>query len=258
MRQPAVLPDLGVTAAGEGWLILAGAPGRLRGQLHVTNAGARPSSLRGFAVRASDLPERPAPGQLGVRLAADTSSDVTASLELPAGTPPGEYHATLDVAGHEVEAVLLVSSDPALDLTPSRVFLRAGTTPVQLVLHNTGNVRLQVAPTSRARLGRDPDLTALPTDRSAPRAGGDDAPGPDAVLRVADPPDLQPGETRVVDAVVEVDGDLDHERRYLALLPVATATLRVIVNPAAPAPKATTRATPRRAKKAAPPRRNDA
>lgn len=259
MRQPALVPDLDVTGPGDRRVILAGAPGRLRGRLHVTNTGAQRASLRTFAVRAHDLPEQPAPGQLGVRLEPDVSGEVTASLELPAGTPPGEYHATLDVGGHEVEAVLHVSPDPTVDLTPGRVFLLdTGPTTVQLVLHNTGNVRVRVAPTARARLTSDPDLTALPTGRSGSRAGDDGSTGPDAVLRVPQPPDLEPGDTAVVDAVVEIDGDLDHERRHLALIPVATATLRVIVNPVAPAPKATTRAAPRRETKAATPRRNDA
>ena len=258
MRQPADLPDLAVRAPGDGQVILAGAPGRLRGQLHVTNTGPQPSRLQRFAVLGHDLPAQPGPGQVGARLSPDAGTEVTASLELAADTPPGEYHATLDVAGHQVEAVLHVSPEPAVDLTPSRVFLDAGGAGVRLVLQNTGNVHLQVAPTARARLTRDPDLTALPIDR--PARLPDDTAGPDAVLRITGPLDLAPGETHVVDAEVEVDGELDPERRYLALLPVATGTLRVVVNPrvAAPQPKPTTSATPRRPRKTAAPRRNHA
>jgi hypothetical protein len=259
MRQTADLPDLEVRAPGGGQVILAGAPGRLRGQLHLTNAGSQPSRLQRFAVRTNDLPAQPGPGQLGVRLAPDAGAEVTASLELAPDTPPGEYHATLDVAGHQVEAVLHISPEPAVELTPSRAFLDAAATGLRLVLRNTGNVRVGVAPTARARLTRDPDLTALRFDRTA-RDHDDDPAGPDAVLRIPGPLDLEPGATAVVDAEVEIDGDLDEERRYLALLPVATATLRVVVNPrvVAPEPKPTTRATPRRARKTAPPRRNDA
>lgn len=259
MRQTADLPDLAVRAPGGGRVILAGAPGRLRGQLHVTNAGSQPSRLQRFAVRANDLPVQPGPGQLGVRLAPDAGAEVTASLELPPDTPPGEYHATLDVAGHQVEAVLHISPEAAVELTPSRVFLDAGATGVRLVLQNTGNVLVRLAPTARARLTRDPDLTALPFDRSV-RDHDDDPAGPDAVLRIPGPLGLEPGETAAVDAEVEIDGDLDAERRYLALLPVATGTLRVVVNPRAVAhePKPTARATPHRARKTAPPGRNDA
>lgn len=259
MRQTADLPDLAVRAPGDGQVILAGAPGRLRGQLHVTNTGPQPSRLQRFAVLGHDLPVQPGPGQVGARLSPDAGTEVTASLELAADTPPGEYHATLDVAGHQVEAVLHVSPEPAVDLTPSRVFLDAGGAGVRLVLQNTGNVHLQVAPTARARLTRDPDLTALPIDRPA-RLPDDATAGPDAVLRITGPLDLAPGETHVVDAEVEVDGEVDPERRYLALLPVATGTLRVVVNPrvAAPQPKPTTSATPRRPRKTAAPRRNHA
>ena len=217
MRDLVDLPDLSVTAPPDG-VILAGPPGRLQGRLHVTNTGQQRSSLRGFSVRLHDLPEQPAPGRLGAHLAPAASADVTASLELPAGTPPGEYHLMLDVAGHPVQATLHISADPALALSPTRVILEAGTSTVQLVLHNSGNVPQQIAPVARARLNEDPDLFALPTGRPPESETADRGTGPDAVLRVTDPVSLDPGATVVVDAEVQVDDDLDRERRYLALL----------------------------------------
>ena len=253
MRQLVDLPDLTVTTARDGPLILAGPPARLQGRLIVTNTGQRRSRLRGFAVQDHDLPGEPRQGRLVADVAPAASADVTASLELPARTPPGEYHGTLDVAGHPVQATLHVSAEPALTLSPTRVVLEAGTSRVQLVLHNSGNVQQQIAPVARARLDEDPDLLALPTARPPENDTADRGSGPDAVLRVPGPVGLDPGTTAVVDAEVEIAENLDGERRYLARLPVGTATLRVIVNPVAPGPAP----KPRRSR-TTPARRNDA
>ena len=168
MRQASLLPDIVVRPLRDGPLILAGTPGRLRGELHVTNAGAERASLHGFVVRKHDLPSQPAPGQLGGRLPPGASGAVTASLVLPPDTPPGEYHATLDIAGHEIE--LSPCTGPAMPSSSSRrpgSLSMAGVTSVQLVARNTGNARLAVRRRlARARLTSDPDLTALPLGAS--------------------------------------------------------------------------------------------
>jgi hypothetical protein len=229
VRQASALPDIVVRPARDGPLILAGSPGRLRGELHITNAGAERASLHGFVVRTHDLPAQPAAGQLNGRLPPGASEAVTASLALPSDTAPGEYHATLDVAGHEINATLHVSSDPSLELTPSRIFIEVGVTEVRLVARNTGNVRLAVASHARAGLRSDPDLSALSLGAAEPER--EDASG-DAVLRLPATVSLDPGDVMVLDVEVQVSTDIDGDRRYLALLPVAAATLRVIVGPA--------------------------
>lgn len=231
-------PDLVVRAPGDGRVILAGPPSRLRGQVHVTNTGATRSSLRGFDVGAHDLPAQPAPGRLGLRLAAAAGADVTASLALPPDTPPGEYHATLDVGGHDIEAILYVGADPRLDLTPARVVIETGPERRQLVLRNAGNVPVQLAARTRARLCADPDLAALPIHSAGVRERDAELLRPDAVLLIPGGVRLAPGEVAVVDTEIEVDGELDRERRYQALLPVGPATLRVILGPSAAAPAA--------------------
>jgi hypothetical protein len=228
MRQAGVLPDIVVRPARDGPLILAGSPGRLRGELHVTNAGAERASLHGFVVRKHDLPSQPTAGQLGGRLPPGASSAVTASLALPADTPPGEYHATLDIAGHEINATLHVASSPSLEITPSRIFVETGVTSLRLVARNTGNARLSVAPLARARLRSDLDLA--PLSLGATETEGEDAPF-DAIFRLPATATLDPGDVLVLDAEVDVSSDIDSDRRYLALLPVATATLRVVVSP---------------------------
>ena len=233
MRQASLLPDIVVRPARDGPLILAGSPGRLRGELHITNAGADRASLHGFVVRKHDLPAQPAAGQLGGRLPPGASLPVTASLALPAGTPAGEYHATLDIAGHEIDATLHVSSSPSLELTPSRIFIDAGVTSVRLVTRNTGNARLAIASYARARLRRDPDLSPLLSgDTETEREDT----AVDAIFRLPATVTLDPGDVLVLDAEVDVSGDIDGDRRYLALLPVAAATLRVIIGPATEAP----------------------
>jgi hypothetical protein len=233
VRQASVLPDIVVRPARDGPLILAGSPGRLRGELHVTNAGAESARLHGFVVGKHDLPAPPAAGQLGGRLPAGASGLVTASLALPADTPPGEYHAMLDIAGHEVNATLHVASSPSLEITPSRIFVETGMTAVRLVARNTGNARLAVASLARARLRSDPDLA--PLSLGATETEREDAPF-DAIFRLPATATLDPGDVLVLDAEVEVTSDIDSDRRYLALLPVATATLRVVAGPATAKP----------------------
>ena len=214
MRQANLLPDLVVRPLRDGPLILAGTPGRVRGELHVSNAGAERASLHGFAVRKHDLPAQPAPGQLGGRLLPGASGAVTASLVLSPDTPPGEYHATLDIAGHEIEATLHVASDPSLELIPSRMFVDAGTTSCRLVVRNTGNVRLQIAPLARARLTSDPDLTALPMSASPEPERADPSDVLRRRFRIPATVALDPGEVLVLDA--EVEGERRHRRRRSA------------------------------------------
>jgi hypothetical protein len=237
VRQVSVLPDIVVRPARDGPLILAGSPGRLRGELHITNAGAERARLHGFVVRKHDLPAQPAVGQLGGRLPPGASGAVTASLALAADTPPGEYHATLDIAGHEIIATLHVSSSPSLELTPSRIFVEAGMTSVRLVARNTGNARQTIASYARARLRSDPDLSPLSSAVSeTDRVDAAIDAAIDAAFRLPATVTLDPGDVLVLDAEVEVGGDIDRDRRYLALLPVAAATLRVIVGPATQVP----------------------
>jgi hypothetical protein len=233
VRQATALPDIVVRPPGDGPLILAGSPGRLRGELHVTNAGPDSARLHGFVVRKHDLPAQPAAGQLHGRLPPGADGAVTASLSLPSNTPAGEYHATLDVAGHEIDATLHVSSDPSLELTPSRIFVGTGVTSLRLVARNTGNARLSVGPLARARLRSDPDLSSLALGEAKPER--EDTSG-DALIRLPATVTLDPGDVVVLDAQVEVSTDIDGDRRYLALLPVAAATLRVIVGPATGVP----------------------
>ena len=110
MRQTADLPDLVVRAPGDGPVILAGAPGRLRGAAarHEHRPAAEPpAALR----RAGSRPAGPARSGPARRPAVSRRRHRGHRLARarPADTPPGEYHATLDVAGHEVEAILHVS-----------------------------------------------------------------------------------------------------------------------------------------------------
>jgi hypothetical protein len=248
--------DLEVEVPGAGPVVLAGPPGRLRGKVQIRNVGAERISLHRFDVSAHDLPGQPGAGQLGVRLPAGGNALVTASFGLPSGTPPGEYHATLVIAGHQIESVVHVVKDPSLDLLPSKVFVDRGITPVQLVARNTGNVRLQIAPLSRGRLSSDADVGAVLGPMTSEAQREEQSTAYDAVLRIPGMTVLEPGEVSVVSAEVEVDTRIDAQRRHLVLLPVATATLRVVAGPMTSEPEPGQKRGPRTA--ARQPRRKNA
>ena len=215
-------------------VVLTGPPTRLRGDVHLTNTGSAPLRVRGFGVRGEGLTGGAGGGRLTARIAGGDAVATRAALALPAATPPGRYAVTLDLGGHEVAATLVVAADPSSDVTPGRVLCGPGRTEVELLVANTGNVPLDLAPRTRARLRADPDLAAPPLLPGPGDGDGDDG-GPHAALEVRDPAPLAPGERRAVRAAVVVPDDVEPERRYLALLPVATATLRVVVTPAPPA-----------------------
>lgn len=227
----ATASPLRVRGSVEEPVVLAGPPARLRGEVHLTNTGSTPMRVRGFGVRGAELAGVPGAGRLTARLGAGDAVATRAAVALPTTTPPGRYPVTLDVEGSVVPATLVVTADPSSEVAPGRVLCGPGRTEVELLLTNTGNVTLDLAPRTRATLRADPDLAALPL---LPRPGDADD-GPHAALELTDQAPLEPGERRTVRAAVVVPDDVDPERRYLALLPLATTTLRAVVTPAPPA-----------------------
>jgi len=242
---PAGLTIRPIDGAPPGPVTLTGPPRAIRGQLRLGNDSNERVAVRGFAVRAKSLELSEGRGSLRARLEPGVSTDLDATLSLARTTPPGDYQVRLDVNGQEVEALVRVSADPSLRVTPSMVLAGAGSTTVQLEIANTGNVSLDLPVLARSRLVADAEV-------APPLFGGSSTTGTptdvDVVLRLKKAVALAPGAKQQIDAVVDVPEGLDAERRYLALLPLSTATLRVIVPPTekTSAPKRRTTATARR------------
>jgi hypothetical protein len=130
-------------------------------------------------------------------------------------------------------------------VTPSLVLVAPGSTTLQIQVTNVGNVTLELPEVARARLVADADV-------APPLFGGGGTSGTptdeDAVLRLNRSVSLVPGAREDLDVTVDVPNGLDAERRYVAMLPMSTATLRVVVAPTTrtSAPKRRTTAAARR------------
>ena len=242
---PAGLTIQPVEGAPPGPVTLSGPPGAIRGRLRLGNDGAQRVAVRGFAVRAKSLETSESVGSLRARLDPGASTDLDATLSLARTTPPGDYRVRLDFEGHEVEALLRVAADPSLRVTPSLVLAATGSTSAQVEVANVGNVALDLPAVARSRLVADADI-------APPLFGGGASTGTptdlDAVLHLKTSVSLAPGTREQLDITIDVPEGLDAERRYVALLPLSTATLRVVVAPTGktPAPKRRTTSTARR------------
>ena len=233
-----------VEGAPSGPVMLTGPPRAIRGQLRLGNDGTERVAVRGFAVRAKSLELSQGRGTLRARLEPGVSSDLAATLSLDRTTPPGDYQVRLDFDGQEVEALVRVDAEPSLRVTPSMVLAGPGKTSAQLEVTNTGNVTLDLPTVARSQLFADAEV-------SPPLFGGGASGTPsdvDAVLHLQRSLSLAPGAREQLDITIDVPAGLDPERRYVAKLPLSTATLRVVVPPSAktPAPKRRTTATARR------------
>jgi hypothetical protein len=233
-----------VEGAPPGPVTLTGPPRAIRGQLRLGNDGNDRVAVRGFAVRAKSLELSQGRGSLRARLEPGVSSDLDATLSLARTTPPGDYQVRLDFDGHEVEALVRVDADPSLQVTPSMVLAGPGETSVRLEVTNTGNVILGLPTVARSQLFADAEV-------SPPLFGGGATGTPsdlDAVLHLKGSLSLAPGASEQLDITIDVPAGLDPERRYVARLPLSTATLRVVVAPSGKtsAPKRRTTATARR------------
>ncbi len=233
-----------VAGAPSGKVTLTGPPRALRGQLRLGNDSNERVAVRGFAVRGQSLELSQVRGTLRARLEPGVSSDLDATLSLARTTPPGDYQVRLDFDGQQVDALVHVDADPSLQVTPSMVLAGPGTTSAHLEVTNTGNISLELPAVARSRLFADAEV-------SPSLFGGGSSGTPtdvDAVLHLKRALSLAPGAKEQLDITIDVPAGLDPERRYVAKLPLSTATLRVVVSPSGKtsAPKRRTTATARR------------
>jgi hypothetical protein len=265
------MPENEAGQADSGTIVLVGGPGALKGELYLDNPGDARLVTRGAAVSTPQISgdaktraaARGAPA-LESRIVSQKVPAVTVrpgerrrvplKFALSPNTPPGEYHASLQLADRTFPVVFHVVEQLALEISPARLVLRndAGATiSKQVVLHNRGNVPLEID-----------ELSAIPLDDEllncrilrgvAAAVDSEEETGLDSVLaafarqsrlaldqagilRVRNRSGrltLQPSEIRAVTLEFRLPESLEKRSRYRAILPIYTADLVIVIAPA--------------------------
>lgn len=244
-------------------LVLVGPPRNVRGEVQIQNPTDRKLIVRqpvlkvaspAGAVAKTRKAAAAAVPEVGVALRrivvrAGASKPVPLALTLDPRTPPGTYHATLDVDGQERTVVMHVTEDVDLELSPSEIVVGnvAGRKiEKQVVVTNPGNVPVTVKTIGTVVL--DDELAHCRALRGALADVGDTMTSLDdftvalgrrykavyetAALRVQnDEVTVAPGETRAIDLTIAVPDKLDRRSRYTGYAPMSTRTLTFIVVP---------------------------
>jgi hypothetical protein len=242
-------------------LVLVGPPGDLRGEFRVQNPTERkvvvrqpllksvaaPARGKG-AARAAALPE----ASMALRriiVRAGQSRPVPIALALDPATPPGTYHAQLDVEGQQRSVVLHVTEDVRFSITPQELVIpnRPGDkVQKQVVFANAGNVPLVVKSIGTVVL--DEELAHCRALRGALADVGDTMKSLDdfivalgrryralyetLVLKVQnDKTAVAPGETRAVDLTVTLPEKLEPRSRYTGYAAISTSALTFTIVP---------------------------
>jgi hypothetical protein len=263
-------------------LVLSGPPGDLSGRIELHNPGDAKVVLRDAGLKdPSGALRLPAARHAlaPVVLRPDQGGSVPLSIAVDPATPPGEYHAELDVGGRSRAVVLRVIEKFDLTVEPKSLVVvnQSGVAQKkQLTVTNDGNVTFTFAgpgtvdlrddmPRDRVLrfaieplLGKEtPDLEALIVALLAVARGDRDRLGSVDVRTPGGEVEVLPGETKPVDLEITVQDDLPGNRRYRGRLPVLTRDIDIIVvasggpakkePPRQPRPRATeTKKSPKR------------
>jgi len=248
-------------ADGEPPLVLVGPPRDVRGEFRIQNTTGRKvvvrqpllktaavARVRGARKAATSLPD----GGVALRrivVRAGTSKPVPLALALDPRTPPGTYHAELDVDGEQRAVVMHVTEDVALHISPSELVL--ANTPgkkiqKEIVITNEGNVPVTVRSIGAVVL--DDELAHCRALRGALADVGDAMKTLDdfaaalgrryraaydtAALRVQnDEVTLEPGDTRAIALTIVLPDKLEPRSRHSGYTPISTSTLTFTVVP---------------------------
>lgn len=279
MSKPAApAPEQDELSAGAP-IILAGAPRALRGSVQLRNPGAGRMVVReawfhsgAVGTRAVDSPPARIAASLTATLEPGEEQPVALRLNIGRHTPPGEYRGELEVAGQRQPVLLQVTEVVRLDITPRQVVVdQVGDEAVvkRIVLTNEGNVPLTIGPIGRVPLAEE--LLLRRGVRGTLAASGnvgrvladvfaefiqDEATalvrevGAIEVQHKGGAVVLQPGESRALDLQVRLPDQLERNARYLARVPLYTATLEfVVVRTGDPPTKAEPRSRPKKGPK---------
>ncbi len=252
-----------VESRGEKPIVLMGQPGALKGELFLHNLGEGRMVFRGAELRdreaAISKTARPVEHMIVARKVPSVivkpgeRRRVPLRFALDPTTPPGEYHALLQMADQNWPVIFHVTERIHLTISPSVLVIhnRPGSTAVkQIVLRNDGNVELTIEEISAIPL--DDELGQCRILRAVAAAiGSQEESNLDniltefahqskavldqaGILRVRNRSGrftLQPGEVRRIEIEIRLPESLEKRTRYRAVLPIYNADLTISIAP---------------------------
>jgi hypothetical protein len=269
-----IAPDKeAVEVRGEAPIVLVGQPGALRGELFLHNPGEARMVFRGAAIRsgaAAPMKAAPPPGGMAFPRAVEemlVARKVPAVIVKPGErrrvplrftldptTPPGEYHASLQMADQTWPVIFHVTEHVDLDISPGELVIHnqpGATVTKEIVIRNLSNVELTIDETSAVPLDdelaqcrilravaaaigsqKESDLDDILTEFAHQSKSVLDAAG---ILRVRNRSGrltLQPSEVRRIELEIRLPDSLEKRTRYRAVLPIYNADLTISIVPA--------------------------
>lgn len=256
-RKAALLPDAGQP------LVLVGPPRAVRGHFRVRNATEHKIVVRQPLLKSATRARAKATASGGGLMAlpdagvalrrivvrAGQSRPVPLALALDPSTPPGTYHAELDVDGEQRSVVMHVTEDVALSIVPDELVIThrtSGKIQKRVVLTNDGNVPLTVKSIGVVVL--DEELAHCRALRGALADVGDTMKTLDdfavalgrryravyetLVLKVQnDEVTVAPGETKAIDVTIALPEKMERRARYTGYAAISTGTLTFTIVP---------------------------
>lgn len=255
------------TSPGAAPIVLVGQPGAMKGELFLHNPGEARMVFRGAALRSEAVTRREAavfPRAVEEMMVARKVPAVIVKpgerrrvplrFALDPTTPPGEYHASLQMADQSWPVVFHVTERVDLDISPNELVLHnqpGATVTKEIVVRNFSNVELTIEEVSVVPL--DDELAQCRILRAvAAVIGSREASDLDdiltefahqskavleqaGILRVRNRSgrlSLQPGEIRRVEIEIRLPDTLEKRTRYRAVLPIYNADLTISITPA--------------------------
>ena len=246
---PAQASALRLEHADDEPIVFYGPPGRLRGTLRLHNGSSEKVKLSAAAL---DLPNLRGPARLPIghlpllgRVYPNQQAQVPVVLNLDPATPPGTYEGTVEVGANRQRVRVHVTEEVGLRVQPTSVSIFSEgdlAFPRGFVVENTGNVPLRLGSECivplvdtaellvgirRGLRGACDAAEAEDVIKSILCAWSEQQVGPLSVKR--EDITLQPGETRPLTITFTLPQDLQRFRRYVADLPLYTASLHLEV-----------------------------
>lgn len=227
---------------------------RCNASMVLANPGAEKVVIRTAEVRDIDGLRTDTGGTFQVRVAGilrpHTESRVPITFDVPSTATPGQYRFEVAVGGVTETMAIEVLPRPGVRVSPGFLIVTAaGTSNHPLTIENTGNVAISVGGTIAVPLDDalivcrslrgalslfdDTDEADVDIDRLVARAAHTAHEALDgAVLGVRFTSDLDPippGATARVEVQIDAPTSLDPRTRYVAGVPILTATLGIVV-----------------------------
>jgi hypothetical protein len=254
-------PQAAMMTDAEEPLVLVGPPSGVRGQFRLENRSDQKVIVRAPRMRPAlppgtgkktaalqTLSEEPMikrriimrPGQ---------SKPIPVALTLDPRTPPGTYHAELDINGQQRMVVMHVTEDVSLSIEPETLVLASKPgekVKKRVIFTNNGNVAISVR--SLGTVVLDEELVHCRALRGVLTDVGDTAEGLDdilsalakryrklyetLVLKVSNTSvTVEPGQTVAVDLTITLPEKLEPRSRYTGYAAISTSTLNFVIVP---------------------------